>query len=60
MPGTLPYAVPGLDFDDSYGTLSYGVRSELFGLDITTGSSLTVGQKGGNDSTFFLNVSSKF
>ena len=60
MPGTLPYAVPGLGFDDSYGTLSYGVRSELFGLDITTGSSLTVGQKGGNDSTFFLNVSSKF
>ena len=60
MPGTLPYAVPGLPFDNTYGTLSYGVRSELFGLDITTGSSLTVGQKGGNDATFFLSVSSKF
>lgn len=60
MPGTLPYAVPGLPFDTTYGTLSYGVRSELFGLDITTGSSLTVGQKGGNDSSFFLTVSNKF
>jgi outer membrane lipase/esterase len=60
MPGTLPYAVPGLPFDDAYGTLTYGVRSELFGLDITTGSSLSVGQKGANDSSFFLTVSSKF
>ena len=60
MPNTLPYAVPGLAFDDTYGTLAYGVRSQLFGLDIATGSSLTVGQKGGNDSSFFLNVSGKF
>jgi len=60
MPGTLPYAVPGLSFDDTYGTLTYGVRSELFGLDITTGSSVTIGQKGGNDSSFFLSVSNKF
>ena len=60
MPGTLPYAVPGLPFDNTYGTLSYGVRSELFGLDITTGSSLSVGQKGANDSSFFLTVSNKF
>ena len=60
MPGTLPYAVPGLPFDDTYGTLSYGVRSELMGLDITTGSNITVGQKGGNDASFFLTVSGKF
>ena len=60
MPNTLPYAVPGLAFDDTYGTLAYGVRSQLFGLDIATGSSLTVGQKGGHDSSFFLNVSGKF
>jgi outer membrane lipase/esterase len=60
MAGTLPYAVPGLPFDDTYGTLTYGVRSELFGLDITTGSSLSIGQAGGNDSSFFLSVGSKF
>ena len=60
MPGTLPYAVPGLGFDDSYGTLTYGVRSEAFGFEVTTGSSVTVGQQGGNDATFFLNIGSKF
>ena len=60
MPGTLPYAVPGLPLDDTYGTLTYGVQSEMFGLDITTGSNITVGQKGGNDASFFLTVSGKF
>jgi outer membrane lipase/esterase len=60
MPTTLPYAVPGLPFDDTYGTLTYGVRSTLWGLDVTTGSNLTVGQRGGNDASFFLNVGSKF
>lgn len=60
MPGTLPYAVPGLPLDDTYGTLTYGVQSELFGMDITTGSNITVGQKGGNDASFFLTVSGKF
>jgi outer membrane lipase/esterase len=60
MPGPLPYAVPGLAFDNTYGTLTYGVRSQLVGLDVTTGSSLTVGQKGGNDSSFFLTVGGRF
>lgn len=60
MPGTLPYAVPGLEFDQTYGTLTYGVRSEVFGLDVTTGSNLTVGQKGGSNASFFLTVSGKF
>ena len=60
MPGTLPYAVPGLPLDDTYGTLTYGVQSKLLGLDITTGSNITVGRKGGNDASFFLTVSGKF
>ena len=60
MPGTLPYAVPGLPLDDTYGTLTYGVQSKLFGMDITTGSNITVGQKGGNDASFFLTISGKF
>ena len=60
MPGAAAYAVPGLPFDKDYGTLSYGVRAEVFGLDVTSGSSLTVGQKGGDDSTFFVTVSGKF
>ena len=60
MPGTLPYAVPGLPFDETSGTLSYGVRSEMFGLEISTGSNLALGQKGGDDASFFLTVSGKF
>ena len=60
MPTTLPYAVPGLPFDDSYGTLVFGVRSKLLGLDTNGGASLTVGQKGGNDATFVLSVGRKF
>lgn len=60
MPGTLPYAVPGLAFDETYGTMVFGVRSKLLGLDANAGASLTVGQKGGNDATFFLSIGSKF
>ncbi len=60
MPGTLPYAVPGLAFDETYGTMVFGVRSKLLGLDANAGASLTVGQKGGNDATFFLSFGSRF
>lgn len=60
IPGSLQYAVPGPGFDDSYGTLTYGTKAQLFGLDVLTGSTLTVGQKGGNHSTFFVTVGSKF
>jgi outer membrane lipase/esterase len=60
IPGSLPYAVPGLGFDQDYGTLTYGVRSRAFGLDVITGSNLTVGQKGGNDASFFLTVGGRF
>lgn len=60
MPGTLPYAVPGLAFDDTYGTLAFGVRSQVFGMDVTTGANVTTGQKGGSNASFFLTVGGKF
>jgi len=60
IPGSLPYAVPGLAFDQTYGTMAFGVRSKLMGLDANAGASVTVGQKGGNDATFFLSIGSKF
>ena len=60
MPGTLPYAVPGLAFDDGYGTLGMGVRSKLLGLDVTAGANVTVEQKGGSDTSFFLTVGGAF
>ncbi|HSD15884.1 MAG TPA: autotransporter domain-containing protein [Thermomonas sp.] len=60
MPGSLPYAVPGLAFDKTSGTLTYGIRGELFGLEVSTGSNLALGQKGGDDANFFLTVGGKF
>lgn len=60
MPNAKPYAVPGLDIDRDYGTLAYGVRSKLFGMDVQTGSTLTIGQAGGNHASFFLTVGSAF
>lgn len=60
MPGTAPYAVPGVAFDDSYGTLGMGVRSKLFGMDVTTGANVTVEQKGGSNTTFFVTFGGGF
>ncbi|RDZ29522.1 autotransporter domain-containing protein [Lysobacter silvisoli] len=60
MPGTAPYAVPGHDFDQSYGTLLMGARTTLFGLDANLGTSLTVGQSGGNHATVFATIGAGF
>lgn len=60
LPGTLPYAVPGLVYDDTYGTLTVGTRTSLHGLNVTAGANLTVGQKGGSDTSVFLTVGGSF
>jgi outer membrane lipase/esterase len=60
LPGTLPYAVPGLEYDDSYATLTFGAQTQLFGLDANIGSAVTVGQKGGNHATVFATVGRGF
>lgn len=60
MPGTAPYAVPGHDFDQSYGTLLIGARTQLFGLDANLGTSVTVGQAGGNHATVFATIGAGF
>lgn len=60
MPSTAPYAVPGHDFDQSYGTLLIGARTQLFGLDANIGSSVTVGQAGGNHATVFATIGAGF
>ncbi len=60
MPGTLPYAVPGVAFDDSYGTVGMGVRSKLFGMDVTGGANVTVEQQGGSNTTFFVTFGGTF
>ncbi|RPE80902.1 outer membrane lipase/esterase [Vulcaniibacterium tengchongense] len=60
VPGLAPYAVPGLEFDRDYGTLSFGARSTLFGLNADVGTRVTVGQKGGNDATVYLSLGGSF
>ncbi len=58
--GSLPYAVPGLEFDDSYATAVLGARTELFGMNANVGLSTTLGQKDGTDATVFATVSKSF
>ncbi|MCY7354742.1 MAG: autotransporter domain-containing protein [Lysobacter sp.] len=60
LPGTAAYAVPGLDFDQSYGTFTMGSRTQLFGLDANLGYHITVGQKEGNHATVFATVGKGF
>ncbi|MHC9084870.1 autotransporter domain-containing protein [Luteimonas sp. RIT-PG2_3] len=60
LPGTLPYAVPGLDYDRRYSTLTLGARTQLFGLDANLGASLNAGQKGGKHSMVFASLSAGF
>ena len=60
IPGSLPYAVPGVEFDDEYGTFTYGSRAELWGLELVTGSSVTIGQKAGDNASFFVTARGKF
>lgn len=60
LPGTLPFAVPGVNYDHDYGTLTFGARTRLFGLDANIGASATVGQDRGNHTTVFATVSAGF
>ncbi len=60
MPGVAPYAVPGVEFDRSYGTAVLGARTSLFGLHADLGLSTTVGQKGGTNAGAFLTLSGSF
>jgi len=60
IPGSLQYAVPGHDFDDRYGTLLIGARTQVMGMDADIGATATVGQEGGNDATVFVTVGNRF
>jgi outer membrane lipase/esterase len=60
MPDTAPYAVPGVEFDQDYSTLTLGARTKIFGFDTNVGTSLTVGQKDANHATVFVTVGAGF
>ena len=58
--GSLPYAVPGVEYDQSWMTLSFGARTQLFGLDANIGASVNNGEKGGKHSMVFASVGAGF
>lgn len=58
--GSLPYAVPGVGFDDQYGTITYGARTQLWGMELLSGSSINVSQRDGGDSSFFMTLRGAF
>ncbi|WP_132999021.1 autotransporter domain-containing protein [Luteimonas arsenica] len=58
--GSLPYAVPGVEYDQSWTTLTFGARTKLFGLDANIGASVNNGQKGGKHSMVFASVGAGF
>lgn len=60
LPGTLPYAVPGLNPDRSYASLTVGAQTTLFGFESNLGVVSTVGQRGANNASVFLTVGGGF
>ena len=60
IPGTLPYAVPGLERDDSYGTLLLGLRTDVWGVQTDVGAVASVGQEGGDYATLFVTFGRSF
>jgi outer membrane lipase/esterase len=60
LPGTMPFAVPGLDYDRSYATVLLGARTRLFGMDANFGVTATAAQQAGNDASAFVTIGSSF
>jgi outer membrane lipase/esterase len=58
--GSLPYAVPGLEFDNTYTKLQLGVRTHMFSLDANIGVNFTSSQRDGKDVSLFVNFSKGF
>lgn len=60
MPGTAPYAVPGLALDRDYGTVMLGARSQLLGLEADVGLSGSVARTGTDSVGVFLTLGRGF
>ncbi|WP_209571890.1 autotransporter domain-containing protein [Stenotrophomonas sp. PvP093] len=60
MPEVGMYKVPGMDFDQSYGTAILGARTELFGLQSNIGLLRTLGQNRSQDLTVFASFTGSF
>ena len=60
LPAAAPYAVPGLQVDDDYGTVVVGARSRVFGLDADVGLSGMVAREGTDAISVFLSLGRGF
>lgn len=60
IPGALPYAVPGVQFDQDYGVVVFGARAQLGGLSADVGARTTIGQSAANDAGLFLSLGGSF
>jgi outer membrane lipase/esterase len=60
IPGTLPYAVPGLPADDNSGTLLLGLRTSMWGVETNIGAMGSFAQEGGDYATVFVTFGRKF
>ena len=57
---TPAYAVPGIEIDRSYATVTGGVKTVFGGFDANVGASINFGRKDGQDIAGFLTVGRKF
>jgi outer membrane lipase/esterase len=57
---SLPYAVPGNDWDRSYGTVTAGIRTLFGAVEANAGGSVTLGRKEGQDIAAFLTLGGRF
>ena len=60
LPGTMPFAVPGVKFDDKFATVAFGVRTQVWGMDVLGGSSVTVADVGGSNLSLYLSAGKRF
>ncbi|MCP3858193.1 MAG: hypothetical protein GY704_00935 [Phycisphaeraceae bacterium] len=60
LPGAMPYAVPAPQFDRIYGSVGFGVRSSVWGMDVLAGSTMSVGQKEGAHASTYLTLGKRF
>jgi len=56
IPGSLPYRVPGLEFDNSFANTTIGLRSRLWSMELMSAITISLAQRNGSDSSLFLTL----
>ena len=60
VPGSAPFAVPGLEVDGDHGSVLLGARSTLFGLDADFGLSGAFAREGTDNVSAFVSIGKAF